>query len=279
VSDGEIINKDNVVELTQSTAYSRFPLVDIAPAGLSATEADRYNRAAAAILRKRYLQEIAGAVVKKMAGPVQAPRRLLDALGRAAAERRIGVWSASPADQKLLEETPLAQTIPDDGGPYAQVVINNLAGNKMDYYLSREIEYAADGCDGDMRNSTITVRLENTAPETPLPEYVDGSTGLVKGLPVNVPKGTMITSVRVIATKGAKLQSVTANGERTTAVTSMERGHPSFEVQVAIPLGKSGELVFQLSEPTAPGVARVPIQPLVDTPEVAISVPTCPESA
>ena len=98
-----------------------------------------------------------------MTGPLQSPRKLLDALGRAASERRISVWSASPADQKLLEETPLAHMVPDDDAPYAQVIINNLAGNKMDYYLKREIEYAADGCDGDMRNSTVTVRLTNTA--------------------------------------------------------------------------------------------------------------------
>ena len=125
--------------------------------------------------RKEYLQDIAGAVVKKMTGPIQSPRKLLDALGRAASERRIAVWSASPAEQKLLEETPLAHVIPDDAAPYAQVIVNNLAGNKMDYYLEREIEYVADGCDGDMRNSTITVRLTNTATDRPLPDYVAGT--------------------------------------------------------------------------------------------------------
>ena len=97
-----------------------------------------------------------------MTGPVKHPRKLLDALGRAAAEGRIAVWSSSPAEQQLAEETPLAHAVPDDDAPYAQVVINNLAGNKMDYYLKREIEYVADGCDSDMRNSTITVRLTNT---------------------------------------------------------------------------------------------------------------------
>ena len=116
--DGEVITKDNVVELTESTAYSRFPTDQTA--------------------RKKYLQDIANEVVKKMTGPVESPRKLLDALGKAVSERRIAVWSSSPADQKLLEETPLAHVVPDDPAPYAEVVINNLGGNKLDYYLKSE---------------------------------------------------------------------------------------------------------------------------------------------
>lgn len=260
LADGEVITADNVVELTMSTAYARFP---------------QDERSSSSNERKQYLQDIASAVVKKMTGPLPAPRKLLDALGRAASEGRIAVWSADPADQKLLEMTPLAHVVPDDEAPYVQVVVNNLAGNKMDYYLTRDIEYAADGCSGDMRNSTVTVRLANTAsPSDSLPEYVGGSrTG---DLPVNAPPGTMISSVRVIATKGARLLGVTANGKRTTAIPHTENGHPSFEVQVVIPPGQSGELTFRLSEPTAAGEPRVPVQPLIDNPTPNVSVPACP---
>ena len=272
LADGEVINAENVVELTGSTAYVRFS----------------DNQAA----RKDYLQDIANAVVKKMTGPIKSPRMLLDALGRAAGEGRIAVWSSNPADQLLLEGSPLAHIVPDDNAPYAQVIINNLAGNKMDYYLEREIEYAADGCDGDRRNSTITVRLTNTATDKPLPDYVAGTMGLgpdrgvpddrtdlrprAARTPLDAPSGTMVSSVRLLATKGSKLVSVTSNGERTTAFTHAENGRPSFEVQVAIPPGTSGELVFRLSEPTSSGEPRMPVQPLIDNPKLRISVPACP---
>jgi hypothetical protein len=253
--DGEIITQENVVELTESTAYSRFPT-------------DR-------VARKKYLTDIANEVVKKMTGRIESPRKLLDALGRAVSERRIAVWSSSPKEQNLLEETPLAHVIPDDPAPYAEVVINNLGGNKMDYYLTREIEYAADGCDGDTRKSTVTIRLTNTAPDKPLPDYVASSAGLLPEIPIDAPSGTMLTSVRLLATKDAKLVSALANGQRAPAFTEAERGHPSFEVQVAIPPGQSGELSFHLSEPTSAGAPHVPIQPLVDTVTPAISVPDC----
>jgi hypothetical protein len=252
--DGEVITRDNVVELTESTAYIRFPTDQPA--------------------RKKYLQDIAREVVNKMAGPVQSPRDLLDALGKAVSEGRIAVWSSSPADQKLLEDTPLAHVVPDDPAPYAAVVINNLAGNKLDYYLKRRIEYTADGCHGAMRNSTVTIQLTSTAPAG-LPPYVAGSGGLIRKAPIIVPNGTMVTSVRLIATKGAILTSALANGQRVPVFRDTERGHPTFEVQVAIPPGQSGGLTFHLSEPTSPGTPRVPIQPLVDAVAPLVSVPVC----
>lgn len=253
--DGEQVTAENVVELTESTAYQRFPTDQAA--------------------RKRYLQDIAGEVVSKLTTSTGSPRALLEALGKAVGQGRIAVWSAVPEEQQLLEETPLAHAVPDDPAPYAGVVINNLGGNKMDYYLEREIEYVADGCVGDTRNSTITVRLKNAAPQESLPDYVAGSGGLNEALPIELQSGSMATSVRLLATTGAKLESALSNGERVQVFTGTELGHPTFEVQVVIPPGKSGELSFRLTEPTAAGAARVPVQPLVDEVVPTVSVPEC----
>ena len=259
LADGEKITKENVVELTESIAYQRFPVDQAA--------------------RKQYLQDIANAVVKKMTGKVESPRQLLDALGRAVGERRIAVWSALPEDEKILEETPLAHVVPDDAAPYAEVVINNLGGNKMDYYLRREIEYAADGCSQDHRNATITVKLKSVAPDAPLPDYVAGAGGVLPNLPFRMPSGSMLTSVRLVGTKDAKILSAFSNGERVPVFTGTERGHPTFEVQVVIPPRQAGELVFRLSEPTAAGEPRVPVQPLIDSVKPKVNVPTCSNDA
>lgn len=253
--DGERVTNDNVVELTESTAYTRFPTDQPA--------------------RKQYLQDIAAEVVKKVTTSTGSPRALLEALGHAVGERRIAIWSALPAEQAMLEQTPLAHIIPDDPAPYAAVVVNNLGGNKMDYYLEREIEYVADGCDGETRNSTVTVRLKNTAPPGALPDYVASANGVNRDLPIDVPSGSMLTSVRLLGTQGATLESALANGQRTQVFVGTERNHPTFEIQVVIPPGTSGELSFRLSEPIAPGAARVPVQPLVDTVAPKVAVPTC----
>ena len=254
--DGQTITKDNVVELTESTAYTRFA-------------AD--NNA-----RKQYLQDVASEVVKKMTGPVQSPHQLLDALGKAVSEGRIAVWSSSPAEQQVLEQTALAHAVPQDPAPYAAVVINNLAGNKLDYYLTRHIEYSADGCAGQTRKSIVTVRLTNGVPDGPLPDLVAGSENLPPGLPVMVPSGTNVSSVSLLATTNAKLESLFVNGKRAPVFTGTERGHPIFEAQVAIPRGLTAELRYELTEPTSPGAPRVPIQPLLDNVAPVVSVPECP---
>ncbi len=253
--DGEVISAENVVELTLSTAYKRFPTDQEA--------------------RKRYLQDIASAVVRKMTGPVGSPRQLLDALGKAVGERRIAVWSADPEDQKLLEETPLAHVLPEDSAPFAGVVINNLGGNKLDYYLKTQIEYAADKCHGDTRASTVTVKLTNAVPNEPLPDYVASAPGLSPELGLDLPKGTNVVSVRLFATHGSELSSAILNGERVPAIRYTERGHPVFEVQVIITPGQTADVMFQLSEPTAPGAPYAPSQPLVETVVPKVMVPAC----
>ena len=255
LADGEVVSNDNVVELTESTAYKRFPEDQTA--------------------RKRYLQDIANAVVTKITGPVKSPRQLLDALGKAVGERRIAVWSAAPEDQKLLEETPLAHVLPDTPAPFAAVVVNNLGGNKLDYYLRSQLEYVADACKGDTRASTVTVKLTNTVPNEPLPDYVAAVAGLSPDVQIQVPRGTNITSVRLFATKGAKLSAAILNGERVPAIIGTERGHPVFEVQVIIPPGQPADISFQMSEPTAPGRPQVLSQPLVQTVVPKVQVPQC----
>ena len=253
--DGEVVSRENVVELTESTAYFRFPTDQLA--------------------RKQYLQNIANAVVTKMTGQVESPRKLLDALGKAVSERRIAIWSNSPPEQQLLEQTPLAHALPGDEAPYAAVVVNNLGGNKLDYYLKTQIEYAADDCRGETRASTVNVKLTNAVPAEPLPDYVASAAGLSPELLIAVPPGTNISSVRLFATRNAELSAALLNGERVPAIINTEHEHPVFEVQVIIPPGQSADISFQLSEPTAPGKPRVPSQPLVETVLPKVTVPEC----
>ena len=256
--DGEVITKDNVVELTESTAYTRYP----------------DDQAA----RKQYLQGIAIEVVKKVTGPLESPQEVLRALGRGVGEHRISVWSASPEDQEQLEQTPLANTVANDRAPHAQFVVNNLGGNKMDYYLTRQIEYSAEGCTSGTRKSKATIRLTNNIKDAAgLPDYVVGKMGFLPGLASGVPRGSMISSVRLLTTTGAEVVSVKVNGSPVQVIGSTERGHPTFEATFAVPPGETAELTFELTEPSTPGEAQVPVQPLIDNPTPKVSVPECSE--
>ncbi|MCL2535851.1 MAG: DUF4012 domain-containing protein, partial [Nocardiaceae bacterium] len=213
--DGEKITADNVVELTESTAYSRFGTDNTA--------------------RKQYLQTVAAKVVEKMTGKIAHPQALLEALGKAAGEGRIAVWSSRPDEQSVLTGTPLGHTVPDDDAPYAGVVVNNLGGNKLDYYLHREIEYTGGNCTGDTRSTTVTVRLTNTLPAGDYTNYVAG----MFDNPMGAPVGTNLTDLALVATRGAKLDKVTVDGRPAFAFTGAELGHPVFDLQFPIPQGKT----------------------------------------
>nr|WP_237171726.1 DUF4012 domain-containing protein [Prescottella equi] len=249
--DGEKVTADNVVELTESTAYSRF--------------ANNNNA------RKAYLQTIAGKVVERMTGRISNPQALLEALGRGASERRIAVWSANPTEQQVLEGTVLGHTVPDDPAPYAGVVVNNLGGNKLDYYLEREIDYTAESCVGDTRKSTVTVRLTNTLPPGDYTKYVAGMFDNPAGAPV----GTNLTNLSLVATQGAKLNKVTVDGKPAFAFTGAERGHPVFDIQTQVRQGQTVEVKYELTEPAAVGEARVPVQALIDPVKTDVDVPMC----
>ncbi|WP_255450573.1 DUF4012 domain-containing protein [Skermania sp. ID1734] len=253
LKDGEQVTADNVVKLTMSTAYVRFATDNAA--------------------RKQYLEDIADAVVSKMTSKIEHPQALLEALGRAATERRILVWSEDPAIEALLEKTPLAHDVPEDKAPYAQVILNNQGGNKMDYYITRDMSWTATDCSGPTRTSTVTVKLTNTAPPevANYPDYVAGTFDN-RG----TPKATAFPVVTLYATEGAKVSKVTVDGKPLPfPLVGTERQRQIFTAPTVIPRGKTVEVQFQYTEPTEPGKVRFPVQPLVDQPEVDVDVAEC----
>nr|WP_242640270.1 DUF4012 domain-containing protein [Rhodococcus fascians] len=250
LTDGEQITADNVVEITLSTAYSRFGDDQLA--------------------RKAYLQEIAAAVVQKMTTGAAPTRSLLDAVGRAGSEGRISVWSADPAEQAILAGTKVGHVLPDSPAPFADVVVNNAGGNKLDYYLTRDITYSAESCTAGTRKSTVTATLTNNVDPNGLTPYVAST------FQPTVEYGTNESIVYLYGTQGAKITSMKVNGITGFSIQAgTELGRPVQAAYLTIPPGKSQTVTWELEEPSAPGKATVPVQPLVDQPTVSIDVPQC----
>ncbi|WP_394855449.1 DUF4012 domain-containing protein [Rhodococcus cercidiphylli] len=250
LADGEQITADNVVEITLSTAYSRFGDDQLA--------------------RKAYLQEIAAAVVQKMTTGAAPTRSLLDAVGRAGSEGRISVWSADPAEQAILAGTKVGHVLPDSPAPYANVVVNNAGGNKLDYYLTRDITYSAESCTAGTRKSTVTATLTNNVDPAGLTSYVAST------FQPTVEYGTNESIVYLYGTQGAKITSMKVNGITGFSIQAgTELGRPVQAAYLTIPPGQSQTVTWELEEPSAPGKATVPVQPLVDQPTVTIDVPEC----
>ena len=253
LDDGEQITADTVVPITLSTSYQRFGGDNPA--------------------RKAYLQEIAAKAITSVSAARGNTGAVLEALGRGVHERRIMVYSTRPDEQALLETSGLAHTVVETSAPYAEVAIGNLAGNKIDYYLKRDIAYRSSTCTGRTRESTVTVTLTNTVKDLSLPAYVIGGLG---NPDKRIAPGTNYANITLNATNGSVLKSVTVDGQPTLYGSGTELGHMHATAQARVKPGATATVVFTVIEPTsAKGAPTVPVQPLVDTPTVTVDVPQC----
>ncbi|CAM3593348.1 DUF4012 domain-containing protein [Smaragdicoccus niigatensis] len=248
--NGEKVTSQNVVHLTESEVYDRFPTDQLA--------------------RKKFLTVIASSVFNKLAAGGGRLPTLIEAAGKAANEHRLMIWSAHDDEQKVLEQTSLGHQIPETGAPYANVTVINSGPSKLDYYLRRDLAYTAGDCKDGRRDSQVSVTLTNTAPGN-LPDYVDKIIGF------NGPKGTNVVTVYLYATDGAELTSITRDGDPVTEAIGegVERGHPVFFLVLALFPGEPVDLVFNLSEPAAKGTPTLDVQPLIENGPVKVSVPAC----
>jgi len=250
MSDGTRITARTEVSVVEQQAYDRFP-----------------DNAA----RKRWLRELSRSVFTAMQRRHYNSRSLLLALARGARQQRVLAYSAHPTEQSLLADSPLAGTLPQGPGPFVSVVVDNAAGNKLDYYLRRRLTYALGTCTAGARRSTVTVQLFNDVPARPLPAYVttrhdaggDRTAGSSKLL------------VYVVLTQGAAVTGVHLDGVSTHVVTGSERGHPVVELPVELRAHQTRQIVLHLLEPAYPQRPTVRVQPLVAPQQTDVIAQRC----
>jgi uncharacterized protein DUF4012 len=238
--DGSQVNAANVVALTQSTAYARFPV-------------DR-------VARQKYLLQIARAAVDRIIDQKGDTAALLKAAGRAASERRLLVWSADPTLESDLAQTEVSGMIPETSDPYVGLSIVNDGGNKLDYYLDRSLTWQRTGC-GPSGQVTVTIALTNNAPASGLPATTVTARSDAHGYPVKPGDNRLL--VGYLATAGSQMTSVTVDGKAAAAGVGAERGHPVYTVDLELPRGTTRTVVLHLTEPAESGPPIVLQQPLI----------------
>lgn len=81
--------------------------------------------------------------------------------------------------------------------------------------------------------------------------------------------------VSVFTTTGSTLTKASIDGQQVFVLTGQERGHPFFYTPFVVEPGQTKTLVLDLVEPTAPGAARVPLQPATLPGTATVDVPDC----
>lgn len=237
--DGSIVSADNVVALTQNTAYFKFG-DDVAG-------------------RKEYLLQVARAAAEKVTTTQGDMTGLGRALARSVAERRLLLWSADRRLQRDIARTPLAGLVPRTDAPYAGLTIINSGGNKLDYYLDRSLDWERMAC-GNASRVRVTVRLRNDVPPGVTHSYVTNRSD-PRSYPIQ--PGDNRVMLFYAATNGAVLRSATLDGQRSFVVSGAQQGHPVFVVDVELPQRQERTVVLELGEPRTVGQPIVLQQPLV----------------
>ena len=270
LSDGTVLTSANIAALTMSGVYVRYP----SPTQDAA--------------RKQYLQTIAAAALSKLLSGAGDPRALLQALGRAAGERRLLVYSAHPDEQALIAGTAVSGVVDDSPGPYVGLAVDNASGSKIDYYLDRKVTYVRACSSAPTVATSVTVVLRDGAPDHGLPEYVGYR--LDRG-PQTSPAGrggdgSVLERVLVYLSVGAQVTSATLDGQPmqfTPGTDGSGTGRPVVTFPVQLESGQARSIVLDLTEPAVTAVppsgaraaVRLWVQPLVRTPITTVTAPVC----
>lgn len=132
-------------------------------------------------------------------------------------DHRILAWAGDAALQGDLVAAGMAGDLasgPADFGVYR----NDGTGGKVGFWTDGAVKLVKNSCNPEQVTFTLSVDLDYTPPDKPLPEYVTGA----------APAGTGVlrTNVMVFAPQGAEWGTIQVDGSPAPAVLSTQSGHP-----------------------------------------------------
>ncbi|HKC29425.1 MAG TPA: DUF4012 domain-containing protein [Jatrophihabitans sp.] len=235
------------------------------------TERDEYSIFSDNIKRKEFIVAVLRAASRKLVSGAGSGLALLQAASRAGNEQRLLAWSDDPHIEDVLTSSHFAGAIPHDDQPFSALVLNNASGGKLDYYLTRSVTYERTGC-GAIRDVLVTINLTNAAPADGLPAYV---VSRLDKAPPDAKPGDYRALVDLYATPGAQLQSITLNGQPSTASVEHDVGHPIFRLDLELPRGRTTTIAVHLREPAGVGLPQIWRQPGVTPLQVQVYNQPC----
>jgi hypothetical protein len=230
------VGADNVVDVTLSEAYARFPDIE-----------DRSD----------VLGDVAEATFQRLVdGDYQSLRPLAEALGRAVEGRHIQVHTPIGSSLSRLRSFGATGTLPQLGdGDVFHLTVQNLSGHKLDYYLDTALTVEGSRPVGTVGRVDARITLTNGAPPGRRdPAYVfvpfdpEQSVGSYRGaVSLYLPRGTSLV----------ELEGEVLDGP----VVATEGGRPVVSFTTDVAAGERREIVLSLELPPAP--SESPLQLIV----------------
>jgi hypothetical protein len=180
-----------------------------------------------------------------VSGEADDPVRAARILGRIVAGGDLLLHAAAPEVQAAFEEAGIAGALlPAAGEDLLAVVGNNAAGNKVDFYMSRSLDYNVSVEAANEVVGVATVRLRNDAPTEGLPPHIIGPHWRTSLEP-----GGNVTLLSAYCAPQCELRHFSQDGQERSVVEEVELGLPVFWSRVELPSGAETELRFGWSNP------------------------------
>lgn len=209
-----------------------------------------------------FVNGVVGVVFGAVSGSGTDRVALALALGDAASQGHVQVWSAHEEEQADLVGTSLGGFLTGDVPDAAGVFLDDTTAGKLGAYLSVGVEVEDLRCEGPDPSATVRIVLTYDPPAdlADLPEFVTGTADT--GLPL----GTLATNVSVYAPVGAPLHALQTDdgwvggqqgsiaGRQVQTVTAVLAPGGTTTYRVEMPVRDGALTVW--SAPTATPAAR-----------------------
>ncbi|MGV3760816.1 MAG: DUF4012 domain-containing protein, partial [Actinomycetota bacterium] len=249
------VSAEDVEQLVLHDAYVRFPGIEE---------------------RSDVLEDVAEAAFDALVtGRYDSLRPLAEALVEAVDGRHIIFHSSTRAAQQRARALGATGELPDvTGPPSVHLTIQNLAGNKLDWFLSSALHLTGQLSDTEPGTLEATIALANNAPEgATQPTYIYGPGPTDQPLPA----GTLRSLVTLYLPFGTELAGVQGDPLLEEAVTGTEGGRPYVSFTVDLPARTIRTVSLSLRVAPQPsrdgGLIAVP-SPLVRPTELSVRVDT-----
>jgi len=222
------VTSDNVVALTLNESYFRFPGIEE---------------------RSDVLGDVAEAAFRRLVnGDIPSLRALAQELVAAVDGRHILMHASSPVvTADLIAFGADGALPPVDQVDSFHLTAQNLAGNKLDYYLDTALTIEGSMSEGAVGDLTATVALTNAAPAgVTQPSYVFGP----GPTDVTLPAGVLRSVVTLYLPFGTSFVESSGAPTVEAPVSGTEAGRPYVSFVVDVPAGD--ERTVALSLHTAP---------------------------
>ncbi len=232
--------------------------------------------------RKSIQRQLAQTVLDRLFGMDTPPLSLVDSLTRAARLQHVLLMSRHSQEERRLASWPLSGLLSTGPAPFAELVVNNATGSKLDYYLRTSMRYTVTDC-ANPRRVRITVTLENGAPAG-LPAAVGRHDDPL--YPVGPQQDRDL--VAVYATQGARLLHATLEDRPVGTDPSnaapadglflregVDHGHPVWTVPLELAPNQPQRLVLDLAEPASQAEPLMPVQPMTNPTAVSSDLDAC----